>query len=83
MKTATVRELRNNYTALLRWIDAGEEISISRRGRVVARLVPASAKRARRVDWSDSAALRRDKSKLRCLSAEESAKLLEESRGDY
>jgi antitoxin (DNA-binding transcriptional repressor) of toxin-antitoxin stability system len=40
MKTATVRELRNRYTQLLEWIDAGEEIRITRRGIVIARLVP-------------------------------------------
>jgi antitoxin (DNA-binding transcriptional repressor) of toxin-antitoxin stability system len=40
MKTATVRELRNRYTQLLEWIDAAEEIRITRRGIVIARLVP-------------------------------------------
>ena len=29
MKTATVRELRNRYTQLLKWLDAGEEIRIT------------------------------------------------------
>jgi prevent-host-death family protein len=81
MKTATVRELRNHYTALLRWVDAGEEVAIRRRGRVVARLVPASSKKAGRVDWAASAALRMDKNALPCLSAEESAGLLDESQG--
>jgi hypothetical protein len=33
----TVRELRNRYTQLLEWIDAGEEIRITRRGIVIAR----------------------------------------------
>jgi hypothetical protein len=43
MKTATVRELRNRSTQLLEWIDAGEEIRITRRGIVIARLVPRTA----------------------------------------
>ena len=45
MKTATVRELRNHYTQLLKWLDAGEEIKITRRGIVIARLVPENAAR--------------------------------------
>jgi antitoxin (DNA-binding transcriptional repressor) of toxin-antitoxin stability system len=40
MKIATVRELRNRYTQLLKWLDTGEEIKITRRGVVIARLVP-------------------------------------------
>ena len=35
MKTATVRQLRNDYRALLRWVEAGHEIRVSRRGRVI------------------------------------------------
>jgi antitoxin (DNA-binding transcriptional repressor) of toxin-antitoxin stability system len=40
MKTATVRELRGEFPRLLRWLQAGETVVISRRGCVVARLVP-------------------------------------------
>ena len=43
MKTATVRELRDGYMQLLKWLDAGEEIKITRRGVVIARLVAESA----------------------------------------
>jgi hypothetical protein len=28
MKTATVRELRNGYTQLLKWLDAGERLAL-------------------------------------------------------
>ena len=41
MKTETVRTLRNDYAKLLRRVETGEQISISRRGRIVARLIPA------------------------------------------
>ncbi len=57
MKTATVRTLRNDYAKLLRRVETGEEIAISRRGRVVAHLVPAMPVRAR-IDWAASAASR-------------------------
>ena len=66
MKTATVRELRNRYTQLLEWIDAGEEIRITRRGIVIARLVPENRARAHPgVDWIRSAAFALDRLKLR------------------
>lgn len=42
MKTATVRTLRNDYAKLLRRVETGEEIAISRRGKIVARLIPAT-----------------------------------------
>ena len=73
--------MRNHYARLLRWTDAGEEVAIRRRGKIVARLVPASAQKASRVDWSASAALSMDKSALPCLSAADSARLLAESQG--
>jgi antitoxin (DNA-binding transcriptional repressor) of toxin-antitoxin stability system len=83
MKTATVRELRNHYTTVMKWIEAGEEVKISKRGKVIARLVPEKTKKSKKVDWSASAAVRRDRTGERTLSAEESATLLAESRGKW
>jgi len=82
MKTATVRTLRNHYSQLMAWIEAGEEIAISRSGRVIARLVPVAAQQPRRVDWTTSAALRMDKRALPRLSAKSAAAVLADSRGD-
>ena len=42
MKTATVRELRGEFPRLLRWLQAGETVAISRHGSIVAQLVPPS-----------------------------------------
>ena len=44
MKTATVADLRNNFRRVSALIDNGESVNITRRGRVVARLVPPVAK---------------------------------------
>ncbi len=41
MKTATVADLRNNFRRVSAFIDNGESVNITKRGRVVARLVPA------------------------------------------
>jgi antitoxin (DNA-binding transcriptional repressor) of toxin-antitoxin stability system len=40
MKTATVRELRNNFAKISRWIKDGEKVDITSRGVSLARLVP-------------------------------------------
>ena len=74
MKTATVRELRNEYKRVLGWAEAGEEVAISRRGKIIARLVPEKPK-SKRVDWTKSAAfaLHEKWKNKRKLTAEESA----------
>ena len=43
MKTATIRDLRNNFARLSKWLDRGETIEIIKRGKHVADLVPKSA----------------------------------------
>ena len=43
MKTATVRELRNEFGRLAKWLEAGETIEIIKRGKPVAELVPKAA----------------------------------------
>ncbi len=83
MKTATVRDLRNRYTSLLSWIGAGEEIIITQRGKAIARLVPEQDHPTRRVDWSHSPAVRRDRSGSRVLSAEESLEIIHGSSGKW
>ena len=40
MKTATVRELRNDFPRIEAWVHEGESINISKRGKVIATLVP-------------------------------------------
>jgi len=83
MRTATVRDLRNRYTSLLRWIRAGEEIVITRRGKPIARLIPEVPETPHAVDWSQSPAVQRDRSGSRQLSAEESAAILREAGGAW
>jgi antitoxin (DNA-binding transcriptional repressor) of toxin-antitoxin stability system len=40
MKTATVRELRNDFGRLSKWLDGGETVCIVKRGKPFARVVP-------------------------------------------
>jgi len=52
MKTATVREIRNEFAKVLGWVEDGEQVEITKRRRVVARLVPVKAK-AKKIEWPD------------------------------
>lgn len=83
MKTATVRDLRNRYTSLLSWIEAGEEIVITQRGKAIARLIPEQDPSNRQVDWSQSPAVKRDRSAARVLSAAESLEITQEASGKW
>ncbi len=48
MKTATVRDLRNQFPRVAAWIENGEEVSITKSGKLFARLVPVTpAKKAK------------------------------------
>lgn len=83
MKTVSVRELRNNYTSVLRWVSAGEEVVITQRGKAIARLVPEQAESAPVVDWAASTAVQRDRTNERMLSAEESLQLIHDASGKW
>lgn len=83
MKTATVRDLRNRYTSVLRWVSAGEDVLITQRGKVIARLSPANDQAAQEVDWASSPEVLRDRSKDPVLSAEQSAEILAEAAGRW
>lgn len=55
MKTATVRKLRHDFGSVLNWVEAGEAVGISKRGRIIALLspppTPRPAKAKRRPDF--------------------------------
>jgi prevent-host-death family protein len=80
MRTTTVRELRNHYSKVLRWVSAGEEVQVTRRGKVVARVVPPQPVSSGKLDWTESTAFRRS-DWPRELSAAESAAVLADSQG--
>ncbi|PZR73951.1 MAG: prevent-host-death protein [Chthoniobacterales bacterium] len=51
MKTATVRDLRNNFASVAKWIEHGEQIAITRNGKSFATLSPAVRETPRKIDW--------------------------------
>ncbi len=83
MKTATVRDLRNHYTSVLRWISAGEEVLITQNGKVIARLSPETDQAASAVNWAESPEVLRDRSEDTVLTASQSAAILAEAGGKW
>lgn len=45
MKTANVQEVPQQWTEILRWVAAGEEVQVTSEGQPVARLTPWSERR--------------------------------------
>ncbi len=54
MKTATVRQLRHDFGSVIRCVEDGESVQLTKRGRVIALLQPApKATKRRKVQWPD------------------------------
>jgi prevent-host-death family protein len=53
MRSASTREVQHGLAAILARVEKGEEVQVTRRGRVVARIVPARAPRAKKAAWPD------------------------------
>ena len=59
MKTATVRDLRNNFAKLESWLNDGEEVCIEKRGEPVAMLTAMRRTRSTKLKNPDFAARRK------------------------
>lgn len=51
MKTASVRKVQHHLSEVLRWVEHGQEVSITRRNRIIARMVPAGINKP--IEWPD------------------------------
>lgn len=84
MKTASIRQVRHDFNTVLDWIDGGDQVEISKRGKVVALLSPpppAKAPRARK--RPDFAARLRMRDGDRAIPARVMDEILAESKGSY
>ncbi|HSJ03329.1 MAG: type II toxin-antitoxin system Phd/YefM family antitoxin [Verrucomicrobium sp.] len=52
MKTTTVRELRNHFADVAKWLENGESVTITRHGAAFAVLSPATTETNSSVDWA-------------------------------
>jgi prevent-host-death family protein len=59
MKTASVRDLRNNFAKISRWLEDGQEVEITKRGKTMAKLVPPPATPVRKRKLFDAVAHRK------------------------
>jgi len=50
MKTATVRDLRNDFARLSAWLENGEQVEITKGGKPFAHLVPATPRKPAKPD---------------------------------
>ncbi len=82
MKQVTEAEMLAGPAEVLKWVKAGEEVEISQDGVVTAHLVPVKrvmvkdTNGSRAVDWSNSEAFTRDRSKEHFFTDEEVRSLL-------
>ena len=56
MKTATIRQVRHDFSTVLAWVAAGEEVTVLNRTRPVARLCPPRAQTPAKFKMPDFAA---------------------------
>ncbi|MCW1925569.1 hypothetical protein OKA05_23625 [Luteolibacter arcticus] len=82
MKTATVRDLRNDFAKLEAWLGEGEEIRIERRGEPIAMLTPLKVAEGEKIKIPDFEARRRAIWGDRVFSEEEVKAMREEELGD-
>jgi antitoxin (DNA-binding transcriptional repressor) of toxin-antitoxin stability system len=53
MKSASIRDLRNSFPQVARWIEEGESVEITRAGKPFAKLSPAPIAKPRKVQMPD------------------------------
>ncbi|MCX6907702.1 MAG: prevent-host-death protein [Verrucomicrobia bacterium] len=82
MKTATVRELRHAFGSVIRWVEGGESVELKKRGKVIAILQPPKPAKRRKMQWPDFQARLREIYGGKVLSAEASAQLRDDLRGE-
>lgn len=81
MKTASIRDLRNAFPQVARWIEDGESVEITRSGKPFARLAPVPPAVSKRGPMPDFMARLREKFPEETVSAAE-VSVLDYDRGD-
>jgi len=57
MKTASVRDIRQNFPRVMEWIADGETVAVTMRRKIVARLVPEPSPKGKKIAAPDFAAI--------------------------
>lgn len=80
-RTATVRDLRNRFAAVAKWIEDGESVTITRNGAAFARLAPARTVKPAKADWAGRFKQRPSIPANRKLSKEETQAFYDAMKG--
>ncbi len=83
MKTASVRELRQDFAKVLEWVTNGEEVEITKRREAVAKLVPLHRKKIPRKGMPDIAARLKKAFGARIIPDTRMNALLEQNKGIF
>ena len=83
MKIATVRELRTEFPKVLAWVNAGQEVAITRRRKIVANLVPAGDAPRKKPVLPDFDTRLRARFGEKVIPAEVMADILTDNKGRY
>jgi antitoxin (DNA-binding transcriptional repressor) of toxin-antitoxin stability system len=81
-RTATVRDLRNRFAAVAKWIEDGEQVTITRGGAAFATLAPTRPAKPRKVDWVARFKKRPPIPANRKLTKEETRAFYDEMKGN-
>jgi antitoxin (DNA-binding transcriptional repressor) of toxin-antitoxin stability system len=82
MKRATVSDLRNHFPRVAAWIEEAESVEITKSGKVIARLLPATPRRPRKFKMPDIKARLQQTFGDSCYESSEMAQGLALSRGE-
>jgi len=80
-RTATVRDLRNSFADVAKWIEDGEQVTITRHGEAFATLAPARPEKPRKPKWKEWLRANPPIPAKRKLSKEETQAFYDEMRG--
>ncbi len=84
MKTASIREVRHDFSRILEWVANGQEVTITNRNEPVARLLPARRKKKpARAKMPDVSARLKKVFGSKIISSSVMKKILDENRGTY
>jgi antitoxin (DNA-binding transcriptional repressor) of toxin-antitoxin stability system len=83
MKTASVRDLRQDFPRILGWLEAGEEVAITRRRQAIATLVPRPRKKHARRPLPDLGARLRKVFGERVIQDQTVKSILDQDRGAF
>ncbi|HJX51389.1 MAG TPA: type II toxin-antitoxin system Phd/YefM family antitoxin [Polyangia bacterium] len=81
MKTATVREVQHGLASVLSQVQEGREIAVTKHGKVIARIVPATRAKGR-LRWPDSAVRMRKLMSGATLTGATPSEVIRELRGE-